>query len=43
MLCLEALNVSNSTVRRLLLGKMPGLGAKSQMDGPGTNSSLVEP
>ena len=44
MLYLEALNVSSSMLRRVLLGKVPGLGSQSQAQpGPGTDSSLAEP
>lgn len=43
MLYLEALNISSSMLRRVLLGKVPGLGCQSQAHpGPGTDSSLVD-
>lgn len=43
MLYLEALNVSSSMLRRVLLGKVPGLGSQSQAQpGPGTDSSLAD-
>ena len=44
MLYLEALNISSSMLRRVLLGKVPGLGSQSQTQpGPGTDSSLADP